>query len=276
MQIYRRFVKDDLMSTYVMADIHGCFEDMNDMLEKIDFSSEDQLIIAGDYIDRGLQSFEMLQWIASKPKNVKFLCGNHDVEFACNVELLNKFARDDINKDSNKDTLLLYAKFSQTAEEKSGGYSVFDLYGTIGELITNYNVTLNQLLEWADLIWNMEYTHSFEINGKKYVIVHAGYTENIDKDNMDGHYETLEDFYVYARDDAYINGGIEHGVIVAGHTPTLLEEELPYNDGNVYRSYDEEMDCTFYDIDCGCAYRERYANAKLACIRLEDEQVFYI
>ena len=40
--------------------------------------------------------------------------------------------------------------------------------------------------------------------------------------------------------------------------------------------YDEELDCTFYDIDCGCSYRERHLAAKLACIRLEDEAVFYV
>ena len=55
-----------------------------------------------------------------------------------------------------------------------------------------------------------------------------------------------------------------------------LEEELPYNDGNVYKSYDEEMDCTFYDIDCGCASRNRRSNAKLACLRLDDEKIFYV
>lgn len=264
------------MSTYVMSDIHGCYDAMNEMLRQIGFSKDDKLIFAGDYIDRGSQSFEMLKWIASEPENVRFLCGNHDIEFACNVELLNKFAKEDMNKDSNEDTLLLYALFSKVSAEKSGGFSVFDLYGTIGELITKHGVTLNQLLDWADYIWDMEYFYSMELNGKRYVIVHAGYTENLDNENMDSNYETLEDFYVYARDDAYINGGIEHGVIVAGHTPTILEEELPFNDGNVYKSYDGETDCKFYNIDCGCAYRERFPNAKLACIRLEDEHVFYV
>ena len=55
-----------------------------------------------------------------------------------------------------------------------------------------------------------------------------------------------------------------------------MEEELPYNYGNVYMMYDEDLDCTFYDIDCGCAYRKQCASAKLACIRLEDEAIFYI
>jgi serine/threonine protein phosphatase 1 len=44
----------------------------------------------------------------------------------------------------------------------------------------------------------------------------------------------------------------------------------------VYRFYDEDMDCVFYDIDCGCAMRKKRQNGKLACIRLEDEKIFYV
>lgn len=65
-----------------MSDIHGCYDDMIKMLEQIAFTDEDTLILAGDYIDRGSQSFEMLKWIESNPKNVIFLRGNHDEEFA--------------------------------------------------------------------------------------------------------------------------------------------------------------------------------------------------
>ena len=56
-----------------MSDIHGCYDDMIKMLEQIAFTDEDTLILAGDYIDRGSQSFEMLKWIESNPKNVIFL-----------------------------------------------------------------------------------------------------------------------------------------------------------------------------------------------------------
>jgi hypothetical protein len=33
-------------------------------------------------------------------------------------------------------------------------------------------------------------------------------------------------------------------MIIDGHTPTTAEEP-PFNDGNVYRSYDEDLDCVF-------------------------------
>lgn len=42
------------MSTYVMSDIHGCYEEYRKMLDKIRFSKEDILYILGDILDRGL------------------------------------------------------------------------------------------------------------------------------------------------------------------------------------------------------------------------------
>jgi hypothetical protein len=42
--------------------------------------------------------------------------------------------------------------------------------------------------------------------------------------------------------------------------------------GRKEMSYDENMDCVFYDIDCGCTLRKLRPNGKLACIRLEDEK----
>ena len=58
------------MSTYVMTDIHGHFDAMKRMLDKIGFSKEDRLICAGDYIDRGPNSYEMLRWIESPGENI--------------------------------------------------------------------------------------------------------------------------------------------------------------------------------------------------------------
>ena len=44
------------MSTYIMTDIHGHYDDMKEMFEKIGFSADDRLICAGDYIDKGPKS----------------------------------------------------------------------------------------------------------------------------------------------------------------------------------------------------------------------------
>lgn len=259
-----------------MSDIHGCFDELQAMFKKVELSKQDTLIIAGDYIDRGQQNYEMLEWIESSPKNVIFLCGNHDIEFAGNVELLNQYADEDMDIESNEETKNLYDSFRQLISEKNRVFFAFDYYGTLGKLINEDGATLKQLLVWTDCIWDMPYYHITEVNNKKYVIVHAGYTENLDSRSMYSHYDSLEDFYIYAREDAYINGGIENGTIIAGHTPTIIDDELPYNKGDVYKFYNKKMNCTFYDIDCGCAYKTYYPDAKLACIRLEDEKIFYV
>ena len=265
------------MSYYVMSDIHGCYEDMMQMLKLVEFSDTDTLILAGDYIDRGPNSYEMLQWIATKPDNVIFLRGNHDVEFAYSVDLMYEmFKKNNLDGDSNEDAKIVFELIRQLSMQQDSSISIFDYYGTIQELIYGNGVTINDLKHWADCINDMAFFYLQEIAGKQFVVVHAGYIESLEGVDTDMPYASLDEFYIYARDDAYVYGGIPHGVVVAGHTPTTLEEELPFNDGDVYKSYDEELDCTFYDIDCGCSTRGRRENAKLACIRLDDEQIFYV
>ena len=62
--------------TYIMSDLHGCFDELNAMLAKIGFSDQDKLILAGDYIDRGSQNYEMLCWMEQVPQNILLLRGN--------------------------------------------------------------------------------------------------------------------------------------------------------------------------------------------------------
>jgi serine/threonine protein phosphatase 1 len=143
-------------------------------------------------------------------------------------------------------------------------------------LIDENKVTLGDFMRWETIISDFPYYYRTNIAGRDCVVVHAGYIESLDGVETEDYFSSVEDFYIYARDDAYIYGGIPHGMVIAGHTPTTAEQELPFNGGNVYRFYDKDMDCIFYDIDCGCAFKKIHPNAKLACIRLEDEEVVYV
>ena len=217
----------------------------------------------------------MLNWVEKHPENVILLRGNHEEEFSYCIELMKMmFGKRSLTLESLENTKYVYELIKEIASDT--GMAPFDYYGTIGKLIHENSVCMEQLDKWNECIRKLPFVFKEEINGRMCVVVHAGYLESLDEVEMEDHFDTLEDFYLYARDDAYIYGGIRHGVVVAGHTPTILEEELPYNDGNVYMSYDEDLDCIFYNIDCGCAYRSRKKNAKLACIRLEDEKIFYV
>ena len=68
------------MSTFVIGDIQGCYQELKKLLEKVDFRSDkDDLIIAGDLINRGpenLQTLELLQDL-----NARCVLGNHDLHF---------------------------------------------------------------------------------------------------------------------------------------------------------------------------------------------------
>ncbi len=68
---------------YIFGDIHGCFERLyrlwNGLKERL--TDEDQLLFLGDYIDRGPQSYEVLDFlIALSARHPSiFLRGNHEV-----------------------------------------------------------------------------------------------------------------------------------------------------------------------------------------------------
>lgn len=265
------------MNTYVMSDIHGCYDDFLSMLEKIGFSDDDRLIIAGDYIDRGTQSYEMLKWIENCPPNVFLLLGNHEEKFMEYAELMLMLDRDEklcTDFSSNEDSKLLYDSVKYFIKSNALAYLDFDLYGTISCLLTQHNVTLNDLCRWAGLFREMPYYKKINTGGRTCVAVHAGYSET--PENIGEKFSDIEEFYLYAREEGCQLGGIRHGIIIFGHTPTVAEEKFAYNGGNVFRYYDPEKDCVFYDIDCGCVFKNIRCDAKLACIRLEDEKIFYI
>lgn len=265
------------MSTYVISDIHGCYNEFFFMLEKIDFSETDRLILAGDYIDRGKQSYEMLHWMEQCPANILLLRGNHEEEFAAYIDLMQWIDRiEELDTDfsSNADTAALYESVKYLLRQKKLYAAYFDLYGTIGIMLEQNHITLNDLCRWVEVIRQMPYYQKIDIAGRDYIVVHAGYTDSLG--NTGGHFESLEQFFLYAREEGIQLGGVTHNTIIAGHTPTIVKGSFVYNAGKVFRYYNAGKDCVFYDIDCGCVFRGENPEAKLACIRLDDEKIFYV
>lgn len=266
------------MATYIISDIHGCFDEFQKMLQKIDFSESDRLYLAGDYIDRGKQSLEMLQWLESCPKNVLPIKGNHDAEFVENVNIMRQIDVSEeleTDSDSNEDARILLDSVKYMLKGKNAAIlEYFDYYGTIEDFLKNNAVTFGELCRWSELLAGYPYCYWFPMKGRDCIVVHAGYCK--DAELISDNYGSMEQFYLYAREEGIRIGGVKNGLIVAGHTPTIARETKFYTDGEVFRYYDEEKDCIFYDIDCGCAYYEKNPSATLACLRLEDEEVFYL
>ena len=260
------------MNTYVISDIHGCYDDFIDMLKQIDFSDKDQLILAGDYIDRGIQNFEMLKWLENSSYNVVAIKGNHEVEFSQCISIMSSLIKKLNVKVKNSDDLLkIYLIIKEDLNN-----DIFDRYGTLKQLISYNNVMLSDLDNWKAMIDNMPYYFKISINDNKHIITHAGYIENKDFNIIQNQYDDIESFYIYAREDSMKYGGKKNSTIIFGHTPTIMYSGF-YNNGNVYKHVNSRNNCIFYNIDCGKVYKsEKYKNAKLACIRLEDKKIYYI
>ena len=68
------------MSHFVIGDVQGCYEQLNDLLLVIDFCpDEDHIIFAGDMVNRGDDSLKVLDFCLSNPKSVSAVLGNHDL-----------------------------------------------------------------------------------------------------------------------------------------------------------------------------------------------------
>ena len=63
--------------TYVIGDIHGCYAEFIELMEKIGVKDDDLIISLGDIVDRGNKSLELYHYF-SKRTNSIVLMGNHE------------------------------------------------------------------------------------------------------------------------------------------------------------------------------------------------------
>ena len=67
---------------FAVGDIHGCFDKLKALLDKIPFDPQrDTIVFLGDYVDRGPSSYEVVEFLIELKKNCEnavFLKGNHE------------------------------------------------------------------------------------------------------------------------------------------------------------------------------------------------------
>lgn len=71
------------MKIYAMSDIHGCLQEFEAALELVDLSGDNKLILLGDYIHSGADSYGVLKKIISLQRKygndkIVALMGNHE------------------------------------------------------------------------------------------------------------------------------------------------------------------------------------------------------
>ncbi len=92
------------MSTYLIGDIHGCFEELKLLLSQADFNpAQDILWLTGDLVARGPASLEVMRYVKGLGDCVRLVLGNHD------LHLLAVYAGISRNKPKDRITPLLEA-----------------------------------------------------------------------------------------------------------------------------------------------------------------------
>lgn len=68
------------MSLFVIGDIQGCFDELQELVDYIAFNpKKDQLWFVGDLVNRGPKSLETLRWVKSLGNSAVTVLGNHDL-----------------------------------------------------------------------------------------------------------------------------------------------------------------------------------------------------
>ena len=78
------------MAVYAIGDVQGCFDELIKLLDLIKFDPEqDQVWLAGDLVNRGPKSAEVLRFAMAHPDSVKVVLGNHDLYLIANAVGIN-------------------------------------------------------------------------------------------------------------------------------------------------------------------------------------------
>lgn len=227
---------------YATSDIHGRLDRLKKLIDKIGLSHQDKLYILGDLVDRGEEPIETIEFVMNHP-NIKVIMGNHD-------EMMLKTLR--------------YKDEKQQERWMRNGYEP--------TLIGFNNRSKDKQDEILNYIESLPYYKI--IDG--YLLVHAGFEFNrLDEDmktmSLEGALMSQKDRLVWVRDDFFNNKALDGLITIFGHSPV----QYILRDNNPQPPYEIWIDKVHNDkigVDTGNCYE----GGRLACIRLDDEQVFYI
>ena len=98
----------------VIGDVHGCSDELNELVSKLELNPEDHVLFIGDLIDKGPDSIGVIKRVEELKNNFKvtLLLGNHEEKFLRYVNHKRKNSKE-LSLMSNTDEFeLLYSKIS--------------------------------------------------------------------------------------------------------------------------------------------------------------------
>lgn len=114
------------MKQIFLGDIHGSYSGLKAILKEANYSSQDELWLVGDLVNRGKQSMDVLKFVYDLGDKAKVVLGNHDMHMlAVYYDARKQTKRDtfgDVLKDKNVDIYMQWLKsqaFVQHCDEKN-------------------------------------------------------------------------------------------------------------------------------------------------------------
>ena len=223
---------------YVISDIHGEYDLFIKLLQRIHFSSNDEMIICGDAIDKGQDSVKLLKFIKSMP-HFRFIIGNHEYAFLKQYWAIMQQSPDDFDE--------------------------------VLKQLQSYFSHDGALLDWELIDW-LE-SRPYYIEEENFVCVHAGV--ELDEDNRIIPLEqTSKEHLVCDRNFKEPNVvPITNKCVFFGHTPTSY---LQSGEKIVKYKWDARFTNTIHDyykihLDLGV-----WIHGVLGCFCVDTCEEFYV
>lgn len=233
------------MATYVVSDIHGQYDMLMELLDKIRLKETDTLYILGDVLERGPHPIKTLRKLMEMP-NAICMVGNHELMALECLEFLRKEITDSSIEELDEkmlDNLLTW--------QYNGSKSTIDEFRELDPEIQQ---------DVIDFIKEFLIYEEISVHGKEYLLVHAG-LGNFSPEKEIEDYSLHE--LIWMRSD-YGRKYFDDTYVVTGHSPTQTIKENP-NPGFIYKGNNHIA------IDCGACYR----GGRLAAICLETGEEYY-
>ena len=230
---------------YVVGDIHGSYEDMQLMINKINSQDPEAVIIfVGDFVDRGNDVPLVLDW-----------CMKNIHENGKNLLNSNKYQS---VRGNHEDMIIdwYYQDFRPwwfgegfTEDDPPGPenyiYMPATHYDFSKRAVEMGIATPDKLAPYIRFFESLPYNKTVEVRGLRYRIVHAFYDPDMEEDSEEQNYLNIWG----RREGNYANDDI----IVHGHTPTAIDEYILNDRANTkpgmvsYRRND-------INVDGGCVF----------------------
>ena len=248
------------MATYIVGDIHGCFREWIRFKSKIEKQdAEAEFILVGDILDKGPNSFEMLQWAMERVQfesKYQMVIGNHEAE---KLKWLKYVLNDSANEGWR----------NQESARRMLSVDGYEFYKICCEKNLNRK-QLKEIMNWLETLPEYIEKEVATTEGiQKFVITHHKLQSNKNV-ITNAEYQAEKDMFPKNK---HLSEN-QNCIIIHGHFPTTLEtcKNAGAIPGKVW------IQNRNINVDCGLVYgvsKSQGLYGDLAAIRLEDMQEFY-